>query len=1333
MVNFNTFLVAFLVFFTLSLSSTTDANEVIGCGGFIKSNTEINYKIIKVKLLTKERIVKYTTEASPVNGYYMIPVYAKGEYILQVNPPPGWSFEPTEIPVNVDGETDACTKNEDINFFFKGFGLSGKVVTNGDVRMNGPSEIKLNLISNNKIIDSTLSSNDGSYYFSNVMPGAYQIEAQHDSIQFFTNKVSVVLSKENWSAKDNIIVSGYKVEGYVKTTKGDPVSNAIVELFFNDETYSKIDTEKFICDQSSKKNLKTCHTKTDSMGKFSFLNLAYAKYKISANLEMENGLLKFSMHPSSLLVDLTGHKDLILSESFKIEKVTVMGQALLKKDGKPIESGQVYINGEKMTDTIGKDGKFILLLTPGSYKVQAKSDKVHFSENTVELDLSKNSCIDQKSLGYKALQGLTKMVVTAFDVCGQVSVIKDQNINNLYKSIKINAFLSTDTGLKQIKSVNLDEHLQYCMSLNTESHYVLKPELTDKKLSKILKLVPLEKKISTVDRPIMNVNFGQLEAKLEGKLVLLSNPNQEMPNDLVVTIKSEDSTQAWSKNLPVKCEGLVCKFGLTNLLFGDYLITTNYDDLFCWKDQKTVSIDSENQAYQLNQSGFKLNYQLSHKNAVLKVDKQIINVKNSKDLKGLLCLPGAKDYNLIIESCYKYTEVAADTDTVKLSSVLFKKNSNKIILKAVSVQVDFEVLFKNEDSAEVVIKSEDLYIEAVSQDEKTEKISFKLKSKSANELIFAGRGWFVPGQKMRFLAKSSKILFEENTKVLRVSEENCDLNRVKFDAKLGIFITGQIQPNNLENIDLTLRLDNDEKTVLDKSQISAGTFKLGPLKAPHTLYDIELVKNGYLFTKKISNKDKKSSDVVEYEFNAEKLGQLKVNVLNKKLGVQLENVLLSLSSENRQFRQNHKTGSKGETSFENLKPGLYYLIVMMQEYEFEPNSHPVRISDGADVSIKINAERTAYSCLGKVTSINGQPENTVQIEAIGVYNAANSDVDSCAQSQESASVENGLYRIYNLKPKCEYTLKLKNIGNTEMSQNSRVIPETYSFLVGESDVVKQDFVLLDPVVKVDVSLAIGFKPENNPATQLLNHYVKVKLFKMNEPDSVIQTQYTSANSVIYFNQLARNPAQEYSIQLSLLATSAVYSEPLTQSQQNQLSQQTVIESMELDFMTDRPHKHLSARFVLDKKNANYFDQDHRQEQYQNVYMTLPLFVVIIGVLLSLSSVQKQLTNLRSYIENGGGVIKIAQSFQSRQSPTSPKSPRSNRNKTHLNRGGKGLSSDSSANESDLERSTKYATRQNTPIPNYNKAEITDNYEIINNEDVLDMQLSNKKQRVKKID
>jgi hypothetical protein len=57
----------------------------------------------------------------------MIPVYERGEYILKLLPPSGWSFEPTQIELNIDGETDPCTLNHDLNFVFKGFGLAGRV------------------------------------------------------------------------------------------------------------------------------------------------------------------------------------------------------------------------------------------------------------------------------------------------------------------------------------------------------------------------------------------------------------------------------------------------------------------------------------------------------------------------------------------------------------------------------------------------------------------------------------------------------------------------------------------------------------------------------------------------------------------------------------------------------------------------------------------------------------------------------------------------------------------------------------------------------------------------------------------------------------------------------------------------------------------------------------------------------------------------------------------------------------------------------------------------------------------------------------------------------
>jgi hypothetical protein len=46
---------------------------------------------------------------------------------LQIEPPAGWSFEPKEVILNVDGVNDYCSQGKDINFVFKGFAVTGKV------------------------------------------------------------------------------------------------------------------------------------------------------------------------------------------------------------------------------------------------------------------------------------------------------------------------------------------------------------------------------------------------------------------------------------------------------------------------------------------------------------------------------------------------------------------------------------------------------------------------------------------------------------------------------------------------------------------------------------------------------------------------------------------------------------------------------------------------------------------------------------------------------------------------------------------------------------------------------------------------------------------------------------------------------------------------------------------------------------------------------------------------------------------------------------------------------------------------------------------------------
>lgn len=942
----------------------------------------------------------------------------------------------------------------------------------------------------------------------------------------------------------------------------------------------------------------------------------------------------------------------------------------LKTKGKPLESGEVYVNGQKYSNGINKDGSFKLeKLVSGTYKINLKSKNIYYEEKLINIDLSSSSCLQKESSQHQRLLSLSKFIAKSFDVCGQVKITKNSGLlSDLSKSVQIKCYKAGQTEADKpnfLISASLDQDLKYCVVLDVNTNYIIKAELSDN-LSQVLRLVPIERKLTLTDSPLFNINFEQLEAKLEGLIKLL--PGQVAPSDFSLNLKSVDTK--WTQDIPVKCSSkeafTECSFSLSNLLFGNYYLTTNYDDLFCWKKQNdqqkhlTISVNSEIQNVLIEQTGYKLNIKLSHRNSLLKITdttKNVLFTKNvltQSDQIGDLCLPTASDYLAIIESCHKFTNSNSNTDqdVIPISSSLFKKNANTLNLNAQKHQLAVDIVFKFDDlNDKKLVTKDDLTVEiALKDSQQLESMKFSLKSETKNEIIFTSKTCIEAGQSVTLIAKSNKVLFESNNKHLTINEHVCESNYANFEAKLGIFIIGSIKPSDIESIDLTLKSTTDN-TTLSQIVINANQgFKLGPLKSPFSLYDVELSKSGYLFNK-ISS-ESKNKDVYNLNYLAEKLGQLKVNVVDATLKTNLENVLLSLSSENRQFRQTIRTDQNGQVSFDNLKPGLYYLIVMMQEYEFKPNSHPVQISDGFHMNLVVEADRVAYSCFGKVTSINGQAEKDIQVEAVGVRSQSDSDADleNCKSSRESSEVERGLgtYRIRNLRPNCEYELSVKSLKNEDSKRIFKIVPKSFTLQINNSDIIDKNFVVIDQLDKVDVSLAVTYKCSDDVipvSNRQLNNFFRVKLVRTTQPNMVIQTQYAPANSIVYFNPLTRDQTQQYSIQVELLMPSTVsIFGTLNQHQQNQLQQLQVIDRTEASFYTDSAHKHLSARFDLDKKKESSNAYDIKQQQYQNFYFTLPLFILIVGLILNSSKAQQNLSNIRNSIQQKGGLVNFIQSL-----------------------------------------------------------------------------------------
>ncbi|KAK8532609.1 hypothetical protein V6N12_054045 [Hibiscus sabdariffa] len=161
--------------------SAVSANSVHGCGGFLEASSSVikwrketgaklDYSQINVELRTADGLVKERTQCAP-NGYYFIP----GSFVIKISGPEGWSGDPDKVPVVIDD--NGCNNNEDINFRFTGFTLSGRIVgavggQSCSVKNGGPANVNVDLLSpHGNLISAELTMSDGRYLFKNIIPG----------------------------------------------------------------------------------------------------------------------------------------------------------------------------------------------------------------------------------------------------------------------------------------------------------------------------------------------------------------------------------------------------------------------------------------------------------------------------------------------------------------------------------------------------------------------------------------------------------------------------------------------------------------------------------------------------------------------------------------------------------------------------------------------------------------------------------------------------------------------------------------------------------------------------------------------------------------------------------------------------------------------------------------------------------------------------------------------------------------------------------------------------------------------------------------------------------
>ena len=195
--------------------------------------------------------------------------------------------------------------------------VSGNVVSMGE--KIGPAGVKLELKKKDSsdVIQTVNSNSDGSYQFTQVLPGQYKVQASHNAWLIEPSSSDVTVVKDNGHAGSVITVLGYDVRGRV-VSEGEPTKG--VKLLLYSKTVKQLNARA--CDQTgvdklplldSKKPL--CHTTSSETGQFVFPALPCGVYSLVPVYHGEN--IKFDVVPAEMTFTVH-HESLQLQEVIAI-------------------------------------------------------------------------------------------------------------------------------------------------------------------------------------------------------------------------------------------------------------------------------------------------------------------------------------------------------------------------------------------------------------------------------------------------------------------------------------------------------------------------------------------------------------------------------------------------------------------------------------------------------------------------------------------------------------------------------------------------------------------------------------------------------------------------------------------------------------------------------------------------------------------------------------------------------------------------------------------------------------------------------------------------------
>lgn len=606
-----------------------------------------------------------------------------------------------------------------------------------------------------------------------------------------------------------------------------------------------------------------------------------------------------------------------------------------------------------------------------------------------------------------------------FEVCGEALVADSIEMHIIgKKSTSTNSVTKTFSDLSSGR---------FCAML-PRGDYVLRPVGH-------VRLSPTEVSFSIPEAAGKRFVFSQFQAVIQGRISCIGGICGGVRVELRAGLNVQGKTTADSDG----------RFILNGVDPGTYELCVSHPGLCFEKECQGITIVDKN----LNdvlfaQKGFVLKLDSSH-STELQIAGRVLQVKSGLSKH---CVVETKITPLTPLGCHRFAQASGlqfkpgSEETVKLVA---ESHRLKVNIFTKIVVNDLKLVTKDDDEVSTV------------QVQEVKENDSKMSTGQAGSprYLYTAEMYYPAGKKLVLEASSASLLFRPSQIVVRMPN---DCHSIDLVGKTGIFIQGSVKPA-IAGVEVVVMaegtLPSDAVRVMTDVN---GSYRAGPLESAR--YTIEGHKEGYAFERVGDSND----------LSGIKFSRVDIVVLQSGTNEPLAGALVSVTG-GQDYRNNSRTGAQGELSLIKLSPGSYYIRVMMKEYKFEPVSSMIQVTENSEQRVEILGKKVAYSVKGRVTSITGEAESDVELEAIS---------EACDRHEEDAtSDENGRYRIRGLRENCVYKLQLKQ-SDPDIPEGSRRFERTLP-AIREVQVGREDQTIDVIVVRPQRSTQLSVTVDANPA------------------------------------------------------------------------------------------------------------------------------------------------------------------------------------------------------------------------------------------------------------